>query len=896
MSTNLPHLFLKNLQGLSKKFDMSRNIDNEEVAQKPADYYRRQKERLRASFQLLRIKRRERNVQRTLEIPAHIDYVQVHFYIVFGDSAPFKTKTKFENDFGLSPVMFTNLNQSVLFAISDEGKFAKFVELLRQFVASSDRVHPGAENYYIITTIHDFEFLSTEKVLGYARNHLVLEIVNTHPHIYDQYEAIKESLFKFLNKLRREGRIGNYDTDKDTSIEILGISEKDLLLLTDNFDILCAAHSLRTATIRPDIYNQQQLSWGITISPSANGQLIGILDNGVRPIEPISDVIIDAGIDITTHSAPNATQASHPHGTIVASLAAVGTKLFETGQTDFVADANILPIKILRNFDGTFQVYSLINAIKQAVHDYKVRIFNLSVCGQGKMYNEEPSVLAYQLDRLAYELDILIFIATGNLDEGDLQAMQSPEHGDHPFHQYPNHFYDPETSTDCHVCEATNICTPAESLNNITVGAIADNLREDGTSHLTLSKELPAFYTRKNHYDYSKSVNGTTIKQSQTNSNIAKPDIVMPGGDRLNPEAGMQVLGFGDNGNDYYLLDSGTSLATPLAANLAAKIWNRYPKLSPQTVKALIINSAERVSDSFLEDVESRIKNRLSQAKYGMDFNELSQGQKTQVSKGFSRKNLYRSLVGYGQPREDVLLNSTDKSVTIVLEDTIASRTHRVIPIAIPRYLLEREQSKRLYIKATLCFKTFPAWGNHLDYNPLHISFNFAKAVDSNPHHAANIIADRENEFYDQFYQTEEIRTGTDQNEINKLKNLERKKALGIKKTLERWSEDYFPPVNKPFSNTQQLDIHIRKEEIEKVSGKIMMAIRCVLKENLPPPMRAWADAQDSHPFSIVLSITDETTLFDDYSLYDELKAINQLVPIVELAGEAEAAEAIAES
>src|SRR5690606_435453 len=232
------------------------------------------------------------------------------------------------------------------------------------------------------------------------------------------------------------------------------------------------------------------------------------------------------------------------------------------------------------------------------------------------MYNESPSVLAYQLDRLAYELDILIFIATGNLDERDIQNMQSPEHGSHPFHQYPNHFYDPDTQTDCHNCEASNICVPAESLNNVTVGAIADNLRTDGTTHLTLFKELPAFYTRKNHYDYSKSVNGTTIKQSQTNRNISKPDIVMPGGDRLNPAAGRQVFGFGDNGNDFYTFDSGTSLATPLAANLAAKILNRYPELDVQTVKALIINSAKQpLNDSFLEELEMKIKNQRSRAR-----------------------------------------------------------------------------------------------------------------------------------------------------------------------------------------------------------------------------------------------------------------------------------------
>jgi hypothetical protein len=223
------------------------------------------------------------------------------------------------------------------------------------------------------------------------------------------------------------------------------------------------------------------------------------------------------------------------------------------------------------------------------------------------------------------------------------------------------------------------------------------------------------------------------------------------------------------------------------------------------------------------------------------------------------------------------------------LEDTITNRTHKVIPIRIPSYLLERAQSKRLHVKATLCFKTFPAWGNHLDYNPLHISFNYVRQVDADVNRTAGIIAKRDDNFFNYFYQTATILAATDPEKINELKAAERKKALAIKKTLEGWSEDYFPPVNKPFSNTQQLEIHIQKEEIEKVDGHIVLAIRCALKENLSPAMQAWARAQQDHPFSIVLSIQDETKLFDDFSLYNELVAINTLEPIVDLTAQAEA-------
>src|SRR5690606_31467715 len=114
MPKMLSHLFLKNQQGSSHKFDMSRKIDDDNVATKPAEAYRAQKDRLHTCYQTFDRARRERLNQRTLDVPAHIAYVEIHFYIIFGDNPPFRTKTTFENKFGLSPVMYSNFNNSVL--------------------------------------------------------------------------------------------------------------------------------------------------------------------------------------------------------------------------------------------------------------------------------------------------------------------------------------------------------------------------------------------------------------------------------------------------------------------------------------------------------------------------------------------------------------------------------------------------------------------------------------------------------------------------------------------------------------------------------------------------------------------------------------------------------------
>ncbi|WP_158640548.1 hypothetical protein [Anseongella ginsenosidimutans] len=139
MRKKLPHLFLRNPQGFSRKFDTSRNVNSESVEEKSPEIYRAQKDRLDNSYQIFDAKRRERINRRTLDVPAKIDYIEIRFYIIFSDTQ-FNIKSRFENQFGLSPVRYSNFNKTVLLAVSDTRKFKDFVNLLYMFVRSSDDI------------------------------------------------------------------------------------------------------------------------------------------------------------------------------------------------------------------------------------------------------------------------------------------------------------------------------------------------------------------------------------------------------------------------------------------------------------------------------------------------------------------------------------------------------------------------------------------------------------------------------------------------------------------------------------------------------------------------------------------------------------------------------------
>src|SRR5690606_4677874 len=241
---------------------------------------------------------------------------------------------------------------------------------------------------------------------------------------------------------------------------------------------------------------------------------------------------------------------------------------------------------------------------------------------------------------------ILIFIAAGNMEYTDLVEMQQDPHD---LHNYPNHFYSPDESSDIHSCEFTNICIPAESMNHISVGALADNLRPESRTDLSLDKDLPAYYTRKNHYDFKQVINGATLSSNHGNKNLFKPDIVLPGGDLLREDSGMQVLGFGEAGNDFYAFDAGTSLATPLALNLAVQLLNLYPGISLQSVKALLLNSADSNSSVYLEDIVGNRKELISQKEHGAAFEDLSGNDKRKITNQLlSAADIHRNLVGCG--------------------------------------------------------------------------------------------------------------------------------------------------------------------------------------------------------------------------------------------------------
>ncbi|MDM1295890.1 S8 family serine peptidase [Sphingobacterium sp. N143] len=892
MNRRLPHLYLRNPFGVVNKFKKDRGIEKTDLIDQNPEAYRNHKQKLNGSFNQLLLDREKRLRNKTL-INVNIDIVEIRFLIPFSNGVNFKTRTKFLNEFGLTAVMLEDFNRTVLFAVENQAKFNEFHRTLLKYINSSNQTSPKNTDYAIMTTIYDIKYHTADDIRNHCSDDLILELINNTVPIFQQYDHQKGALKERLEDLKRLGSLQDFKFDPyEKMVQLEGIESSQLNLLVNNFDILAQGHSLRSVAVRPNQYNQEELTWNLRIAPKNRSTTIGVIDNGIRRIQPIEAVMLDEKLDIT--NTQDGHQAIHTHGTVVASLAAVGESFF-SGDRNIEADAKIFSIKILEDLNGYIDVVSVVEAIRQANLVYGVHIFNLSVCAQSKRYNEAPSHFAYLLDKLSYELNILIFIAAGNMPYDDLQGMQAiPSQR----HQYPFHFYNPpENEMELHNCVYTNICIPAESINNITVGAQAENFRSETRTDLSLDKNLAAYYSRKNHYDFKQKINGGELSINHSNKNLFKPDILMPGGDLLTPESSMQVIGFGELGSDFYAFDAGTSLASPLAANLAAKLLNTYPEISIQSVKALLINSAENYPSNYLDELIKVRKDELAIEKYGIVYNKLTSKSKTNITNSvISADDLHRNLSGYGKPNVEQLLYSKENTVSILIEDSIQQDHHKVILVKIPDYLLEGKGNGALDIKATLCFKTNPAWGNHVDYNPLHISFNFANSLIKNSiDELANVLADRDHDLYERYWTPklhnlkERMQSGSltegEIKQFNLLKGVQRNKILGVKSKIQSWSEDFFPLVNKPLSNRQQHSIKINKNELRKIGNQLAIVMRCAIKENLDTELSEWARTTRDHQFSLALYLEDKSNN-PNGNLYEELNVVNILEAIPNVIGD----------
>ena len=300
--------------------------------------------------------------------------------------------------------------------------------------------------------------------------------------------------------------------------------------------------------------------------PPENAPGLVILDSGLTTGHPLLAPAVGDAESFLPGKGP---EDEHGHGTLVAGLALYG----DLGTA--LRDGNLEPR--LRLFSGRildennqnetgFVENQIHDAVRYFNGEYGCRIFNLSFGDRNKPYlGKHVKGLSYTLDVLSRELDVLFIVSAGNVSGAQLD-------GDAWLNRYPHYL----TETDWAIVE------PAPSINSLTVGSLArydqtiNSQRYSGDpAEVPIARRgQPSPFSRHGH-----SVGGAI-----------KPELLAYGGNwAVNTRAGANMLvpnsGLGELSTyrgfamgRLFADESGTSMAAPHVAHLAAGLLAEYPE------------------------------------------------------------------------------------------------------------------------------------------------------------------------------------------------------------------------------------------------------------------------------------------------------------------------------
>jgi hypothetical protein len=359
---------------------------------------------------------------------------------------------------------------------------------------------------------------------------------------------------------------------------------------------------------------------------------ICILDTGINYGHPLLSPIVDAS-DCHTVDPGWGTHDHDGHGTLMAGISGYGNLSdildgFGAIQIDHVLESvKILPNEGQNEPELWGDLTSRGISLAEIQAPDRKRITCMAVTAWDKRDRGRPSSWSGALDQITSgvgdDTKRIVIVSTGNADPALLV--------NYPEAQLTDSVHD-----------------PAQSWNALTVGAFTqlNNLTDSTFKNYTpLAKvnQLSPFSTTSTTWDDKWPI---------------KPEIVMEGGN-----VAIDGTGFYTECDDLSLLSTHyqpqvhllrsfnmTSAAASQAANFAAKIQARYPEYWPETIRALMVHSAEW-PDS--------LKGQFA-----------ANDSKTEI------KKLLRAC-GYGVPRLQQALYSASNSLTLISQEQIQPFEHR---------------------------------------------------------------------------------------------------------------------------------------------------------------------------------------------------------------------------
>lgn len=448
----------------------------------------------------------------------------------------------------------------------------------------------------------------------------------------DQAEVVSR-----FEELLRQADIPTKDGDvrfPERTVKLIYANRRDLEKITAQSDDVAEYRSAKeTAAFWLQSQNREQADWVIDLLDRlqirySTDVAVCVLDTGVNNGHPLLSPILEDSACMTV----NPTWRTHDHqghGTSMAGIAAYGDlracllELSPIVLTHILESVKILPLSGSTPKELWGHITTQAAALAEIQEPLRKRVFCLAVSATDTRDRGRPSSWSGQLDQLSAGMSDgfqrLFVVCAGNLTDITNEVLN------YPSAQVTDSIHDPGQAWNC-----------------LTVGAYTDldEIADQSFEHyapVAAASELSPF---------------TTTSAIWEDKWPIKPEVVLEGGNVAHDGNGNW-----DIPDEFSLLTTHhnpivhhfgrhlmTSAATAYASWLAAKIMADYPDLWPETVRALIVHSAE-----WTEGLKRQFLPNESKAAYS---------------------RLLR-VCGYGVPDLDRALHSMNNSLTLIAQQSI---------------------------------------------------------------------------------------------------------------------------------------------------------------------------------------------------------------------------------
>lgn len=517
-----------------------------------------------------------------------------------------------------------------------DGQLKAFESLIRQYLeANTSKGLP--RNAPLLNPIQEIRFAAFSAL--WTDDPSVLPADDTETIWWEFWLPVRQDREAVLNRFRSIAEASGFITSQKT----LHFPERTVLnvfaskaAITQSILLLNEVAEIRRAKETAEFFDAlppaEQHAWvddllARTTAGQNNSVRVCLLDTGVNPGHPLLAPHIGLN-DLYSVDPAWGVQDNVGHGTGLAGLALYGDLVDSLSvQSPITIQHRVESVKLLPAAAGNQkEPYGALTmsavAVPEIAQPNVSRVFSMAITSTDARDRGRPSAWSSAVDGLASDVlgeranPRLIVVSAGNADQN--QALL-----------YPN-----SNATD-------GIHDPGQSWNALCVGAYTQKVTID-PPNATLQPVAPAG---------SLSPFSTTSLTWQRTAWPLKPDVVFEGGNLLKdqlaaynyPSVSLLTTSHAPAARMFDLTRA-TSAASALAARMAAQISARYPVLWPETVRALMVHSAEWTD---------RMKN---------DF------------LGAGSKGDYERLVktcGFGVPDLGRALWSAGDSLTLIVEDEL---------------------------------------------------------------------------------------------------------------------------------------------------------------------------------------------------------------------------------